>query len=155
LFTYIGGIRFFFGPIVGAILGVFMSVFLSEWTAAWQLYMGILFIFIVVQAPQGLTGLVIDFLKLFQRARGQATLLIFGWHCCLNFVLATLFSIGMILIIEMLYRLRFHSGDEQIMHLFSIELNPHHLLVWSIAALMIGTSVLINGLLRTKRGDHL
>jgi branched-chain amino acid transport system permease protein len=39
LFTFIGGIGFFFGPI-GAILGVFLTVMLSDFTKAWQLYLG-------------------------------------------------------------------------------------------------------------------
>jgi branched-chain amino acid transport system permease protein len=151
LFTYIGGISFFLGPVVGAMLGVFMSVFLSELTPAWQLYMGILFILIVVKAPQGLSGLSFDFFCAFQRARIQVSIQIFILRCAFNALLASLFSCGVILIIEMLYRLRFETGDAQILRSFGLELNPHNLFSWVIAALLLGASISFIAWQKTKQ----
>jgi len=54
LFTFIGGVGFFFGPMIGAIIGVFMTVMLSDYTNAWQLYLGAVFILIVMYAPGGI-----------------------------------------------------------------------------------------------------
>lgn len=155
LFTYIGGISFFFGPVVGAVLGVFMSVFLSELTPAWQLYMGFLFILIVVKAPQGLSGLVADFFRAFQQARVQASLQDFASRCGAYVTLTSLFASGTILIVEMLYRLRFQSGEEQILHLFGMELNPHDLFSWGVAALLICASAGLMVLLKAKRRGRL
>nr|WP_314861043.1 branched-chain amino acid ABC transporter permease [uncultured Undibacterium sp.] len=155
LFTYIGGVSFFLGPVVGAVLGVFMSVFLSELTPAWQLYLGILFVLVVIKAPQGLTGLAVDFSKAFQRARELATIQNFALRCGVYVVLVSLFAIGMILIVEMLYRLRFRTGDEQILRLFDLDLNPLKLFGWSVAILMIGTSVCVKLLLKAKRMGRL
>ncbi|WP_151634665.1 branched-chain amino acid ABC transporter permease, partial [Noviherbaspirillum aerium] len=53
LFTFIGGVGFFFGPMIGAIIGVFLTVMLSDFTKAWQLYLGVFFILIVMYAPGG------------------------------------------------------------------------------------------------------
>lgn len=151
LFTYIGGVSFFLGPVVGAMLGVFMSVFLSELTPAWQLYMGILFIFIVVKAPQGLSGLAFNFSCAFKRAQTQASLQNFILRCGVNVLLAGMFSCGIILITEMLYRLRFQTGDAQILRSFALELNPHNLLSWVVAALLLSASISLAVLFKTKQ----
>ena len=53
LFTFLGGATFFFGPIIGAILMVLAFVLLSELTKAWLLYLGLVFLFMVMFAPGG------------------------------------------------------------------------------------------------------
>ena len=59
LFTFIGGVGFFYGPLIGAIVGVFVTVVLPEITLAWQLYLGLFFIAMVMWAPGGLAGLLL------------------------------------------------------------------------------------------------
>jgi len=56
--TYIGGIGFFIGPIVGAIFVTILSLGLSDLTQVWQLYFGLIFIAVVLFAPGGITGLL-------------------------------------------------------------------------------------------------
>jgi branched-chain amino acid transport system permease protein len=58
LFTFLGGAGFFFGPIIGAVLLVFASVMLSEITKAWLLYLGLVFLFMVMFAPGGVASLI-------------------------------------------------------------------------------------------------
>lgn len=58
LMAFIGGIGYFAGPVVGAIVITWLQVSLSDFTLAWQLYLGILFIVIVLFAPGGLASLV-------------------------------------------------------------------------------------------------
>lgn len=58
LMAYIGGIRFFPGPIVGAIVLTIMQSMLSDYSEAWLLYLGVLFISIVTFAPAGLSGII-------------------------------------------------------------------------------------------------
>ena len=43
---------------LGYALWVISSALLSEWTPAWPLYLGLLFLFMVMRAPQGLAGLI-------------------------------------------------------------------------------------------------
>jgi len=58
LFTFLGGATFFFGPIIGAILMVLAFVLLSEFTKAWLLYLGLVFLFMVMYAPGGIASLI-------------------------------------------------------------------------------------------------
>ena len=54
--TYIGGIGFFWGPIVGAAIVTLLQFWLSDFTDAWMLYFGLLFILIVMFVPDGVAG---------------------------------------------------------------------------------------------------
>ena len=59
LFTFLGGrIRSSLGPIIGAVLLVFASVLLSELSKAWLLYLGLVFLFMVMFAPGGVASLI-------------------------------------------------------------------------------------------------
>ncbi|MEW6098497.1 MAG: branched-chain amino acid ABC transporter permease [Pseudomonadota bacterium] len=58
LFTFLGGATFFFGPIIGGVLMVLASVLLSELTKAWLLYLGLIFLFMVMYAPGGIASLI-------------------------------------------------------------------------------------------------
>ena len=58
LMAYIGGIRFFWGPILGAVVLTIMQSSLSDVTEAWLLYLGVLFIAVVMFAPDGLAGIL-------------------------------------------------------------------------------------------------
>jgi branched-chain amino acid transport system permease protein len=59
LFTFLGGATFFFGPILGAVLMVIALVLLSELTSAWLLYLGLVFLFMVMYAPGGFASLIL------------------------------------------------------------------------------------------------
>ncbi|RTL21105.1 MAG: branched-chain amino acid ABC transporter permease [Burkholderiales bacterium] len=59
LFTFLGGAMFFFGPIIGAVLMVICGVLLSELTKAWLLYLGLIFLFMVMYAPGGFASLIL------------------------------------------------------------------------------------------------
>ncbi|MBR9652890.1 branched-chain amino acid ABC transporter permease [Thalassovita aquimarina] len=68
LMAYIGGIRYFAGPIMGAVLLTYMQSMMSDYSEAWLLYLGLLFIAIVMFAPGGLAGIVVG---LFNGLRGE------------------------------------------------------------------------------------
>ena len=72
LFTFLGGATFFFGPIIGAVLMVVAQVLLSEWTKAWLLYLGLLFLFMVMVAPGGVASLVLMNLRVAAHGRLRA-----------------------------------------------------------------------------------
>ncbi|QBK05509.1 branched-chain amino acid ABC transporter permease [Hylemonella gracilis] len=59
LFTFLGGATVFFGPIIGGVLLVLASVMLSELTKAWLLYLGLIFLFMVMYAPGGVASLIL------------------------------------------------------------------------------------------------
>ena len=59
LFTFLGGATVFFGPIIGAVLMVIAFVLLSELTQAWLLYLGLVFLLMVMYAPGGVASLIL------------------------------------------------------------------------------------------------
>ena len=58
LAVYIGGAGGFFGPILGTIVVVLLQSGVSLLSNAWLLYVGVLFIVMVMYAPVGLVGLI-------------------------------------------------------------------------------------------------
>ena len=67
LMAYIGGIGFFIGPIVGAVLMTALQISLSDYTGAWQLYVGLMFVVVVMYVPGGLAGLLLMHRPLLRR----------------------------------------------------------------------------------------
>jgi branched-chain amino acid transport system permease protein len=65
LMTFVGGIGFFYGPLIGAILITVMQILLGGVTQAWLLYFGLLFLFMVLRAPGGFASLLAIQRRLF------------------------------------------------------------------------------------------
>jgi branched-chain amino acid transport system permease protein len=61
LMAYIGGTRYFAGPILGAVVLTYMQSNLSDYSEAWLLYLGLLFVAIVMFAPDGIVGVIDKF----------------------------------------------------------------------------------------------
>ena len=74
LAAFIGGISNFIGPVVGAVLVTWLEVMLSDVTDVWQLYFGLLFIGMVMFAPDGIAGLLMMHQPLWQ-ARAYKSML--------------------------------------------------------------------------------
>lgn len=60
LFVFVGGSAHFVGPMWGAVLMVLSLTALASLTPAWPLYLGLVFLWMVWRAPQGLAGLLSD-----------------------------------------------------------------------------------------------
>ena len=58
LATYIGGVGGFYGPILGSIVVILLQSGVSLLSNAWMLYVGVLFIVMVMYAPMGLSGMI-------------------------------------------------------------------------------------------------
>jgi len=101
LATFIGGVPFFFGPIVGAIVFIFFVVALSSFTQAWLLYLGLFFLLMVLYAPGGVASLLLMQLPVI-RARRFGELM---YPYCLAAGTALVALAGLIGIVEMVYRL--------------------------------------------------
>ena len=99
LFTFLGGAIFFFGPIIGGVLMVLASVLLSEWTRAWQVYLGLVFLFMVMYAPGGIASLIMMNLRVAAHRR-LAPLL--GWYAVLAATALVLLG-GAAALIELVY----------------------------------------------------
>jgi len=66
LMSFVGGIGFFYGPIIGAILITVMQIVIGGMTHAWLLYFGLFFLFMVLMAPGGIASLIAVQHKLWQ-----------------------------------------------------------------------------------------
>lgn len=60
IMTFIGGSRYFWGPILGACFLTWLNDLLSSLTERWPLIQGALFVILVMYAPNGLSGLAVS-----------------------------------------------------------------------------------------------
>jgi branched-chain amino acid transport system permease protein len=121
LFTFLGGATFFFGPVIGGVLLVLATVLLSEITKAWLLYLGLIFVFMVMYAPGGIAGLIMMNLRVAS----------FGflrklWVSYLGLALAALtLLLGAAVMIEMVYHLQMNLSLGPELRFIGIPLNAH------------------------------
>ncbi|WP_151447010.1 branched-chain amino acid ABC transporter permease [Lacisediminimonas profundi] len=133
LFTFIGGIGFFFGPMIGAIIGVFLTVLLSEFTKAWQLYLGVFFIVIVMYAPFGIAGIIMLNLRVLKYGlyrRIRASLLATCGAALVG--LAGLFAF-----IEMLYHRTFDSANGTLTKVYGMSVDTAQAGGWIAATVVL------------------
>lgn len=71
--TYIGGVKVFLGPALGAALMTFFGYAVSDLTQSWLLYQGILFVLVMLFMPEGLAGVVGAAARLHRRAGTMRT----------------------------------------------------------------------------------
>ncbi len=138
LFTFLGGVGFFFGPIIGAIIFVLSFVMLSEITKAWLLYLGIFFLLMVMYAPGGIASLIMMNLRVAQYRKFRRM-----WLPYLFVVLAAVpLFIGVVSLIEMLYHLQLESASGTAMRLFGMTVDTASATAWlgagAIAAIGFG-----------------
>lgn len=74
LMTFIGGTKSFFGPVLGTGFYIYFQDFLSNLTDIWPLFMGILFVLMVLFAPQGLFGLIRLLIDFFRKTEKKKTI---------------------------------------------------------------------------------
>ena len=58
MMAFVGGVGYFFGPILGALLITVLQMAVSSLTAAWLFYFGLLFLVVVLYAPGGIAGIL-------------------------------------------------------------------------------------------------
>jgi branched-chain amino acid transport system permease protein len=128
--TFIGGIGFFFGPIIGAVIFTFFVVALSGYTNAWQFYLGLFFVLMVMYAPGGIASLVMMQVQLISRKRFSriAPHYLSAGACGLLLLAALIFTV------EMTYKVSVDSAEGTVMSLFGVEFDASAALPWAIAA---------------------
>jgi branched-chain amino acid transport system permease protein len=136
LFTFLGGATFFFGPIIGGVLMVIASVLLSEFTKAWLLYLGLIFLFMVMYAPGGIASLIMMNLRVaaFGKLRRLWTS-----YLALGGTAVVAFG-GAAAIIEMVYHLQLDEALGPSVNFMGATLNAKGLDAWfgSIFVLLTG-----------------
>jgi branched-chain amino acid transport system permease protein len=137
LFTFLGGATFFFGAIIGGVLSVLAFVFFSELTKAWLLYLGLLFLFMVMYAPGGVASLIMMNLRV--AAFGFFRKL---WVSYLAlFVTGLVALLGAAAMIEMVYHLQLNAAVSEQLQFLGATLNVKNLNAWVGSVFVMLTSL--------------
>jgi branched-chain amino acid transport system permease protein len=130
--TYIGGVGFFIGPIVGAIFVTFLSLGLSDLTPVWQLYFGLIFIAVVVFAPGGITGLLMMHRPLLKAGTLPGVLPSY----LIAFVPTLAMIAGLALALETIVHYTVNPGDDSHIKAFGVNFDAASPYIWAMAAIL-------------------
>jgi branched-chain amino acid transport system permease protein len=126
LFTFLGGATFFFGPIIGGVLMVLAFVLFSEFTKAWLLYLGLIFLFMVMYAPGGIASLIMMNLRVAAFGRLREL-----WVSYLALAITALVVlIGAGALIEMVYHLQLSTAMGDTVKFLGATLNTQEIDSW-------------------------
>ena len=139
LFTFLGGATVFFGPIIGGILMVLATVLLSELTKAWLLYLGLIFVFMVMYAPGGIASLIMMNVRVAQ----------FGRFGRVAPSLAVMLVSGIVMLagagamIEMIYHLQLNSATGDEVPFAGVTLHARSAMSWGVSAVLLAVGAFV------------
>jgi branched-chain amino acid transport system permease protein len=137
LFTFLGGAIFFFGPIIGAVLLVLASVLLSEMSKAWLLYLGLVFLFMVMYAPGGVASLIMMNLRVASFGKLRTL-----WVSYLALAGTALVAVlGMAAVVEMIYHIQLNSALGPVVPFLGARLDTQSVDSWAGAILVLLTGI--------------
>jgi branched-chain amino acid transport system permease protein len=121
---------------VGAVVGVLMTVLLSNYTPAWHMYLGLLFVLVVVYAPGGLTSIGGALQGLLRQGLKPKSLhkFLIAVGCVLLAFTST------VAVLEMLYQRVSPTTSDLI--LFGVKLDPELSMTWVVALLSMFVGVI-------------
>jgi branched-chain amino acid transport system permease protein len=131
--TYIGGVGFFIGPIVGAIFVTMLSLGLSDLTPVWQLYFGLIFIAVVMFAPGGITGVLMKHRPLVKAGTLGQVLPSYA----VAFIPTLAMIAGLMLAIEIIVHFTVNPGDDSHIRSFGVSFDAASPTIWAIAAILL------------------
>ena len=147
LFTFLGGAAFFAGPILGAVLMVLTLVWWSELSAAWLLYLGLVFIGMVMLAPGGLAAL---WLALWRYGRSGQWRTEWRWRVLQGTALGLVLA-GSAVLVELAYHRQQLATLGPELHLWGWALRVDAWQHWWAAALAAGAGLGLAGVLHHRR----
>jgi branched-chain amino acid transport system permease protein len=147
LFTFLGGAAFFAGPILGAVLMVLTLVWWSELSAAWLLYLGLVFIGMVMLAPGGLAAL---WLALWRYGRSGQWRTEWRWRVLQGTALGLVLA-GSAVLVELAYHRQQLATLGPELHLWGWALRVDAWQHWWAAALAAGVGLGLAGVLHRRQ----
>ncbi len=133
LVTFLGGVGFFFGPILGAIVFTLVQTVLSLQTELWAFYAGILFVATVMFFPGGLAGVLMMHVPAIRL--GKAKLLLMPYIKTL--IPAAIGILGLAALVEMIFHYRHASTGDNEMTLFWTTFDSHAVMPWIVVIAVI------------------
>jgi branched-chain amino acid transport system permease protein len=137
LMAYVGGIGHFMGGVIGAVAITWLQVSLSDYTNAWLLYLGLLFMALVLVAPGGLAGLA---MALMQAMRANAVGPVLRGYARVA-VPALAATLGAIMLIEIAYRRSTQPEAGAVMKLFWIQMDTSKPWPWLVAVVLVAGGI--------------
>ncbi|MGC1502655.1 MAG: branched-chain amino acid ABC transporter permease [Sulfitobacter sp.] len=137
LVTFLGGVGFFFGPILGAIVFTLLQTVLSLQTELWAIYVGSLFLATVMFFPGGLAGLIMMHMPAIRLGKAGGLLIPY----LKTLIPAAIGILGICALIEMVFHFRHAATGDVEMTLFWTTFDSHTVLPWIIAALVAGVGI--------------
>jgi branched-chain amino acid transport system permease protein len=132
LITFLGGVGFFFGPIIGAIAFTLLQTVLSLETELWAFYAGTLFLATVMYFPGGLAGLLMMHVPVFRF--GNQKMLIKPYLKTL--LPGAIGILGIAALVEMTFHYRHAALGDNEMTIFWTTFDSHAILPWLIAGII-------------------
>ncbi|MDA7418032.1 branched-chain amino acid ABC transporter permease [Xenophilus arseniciresistens] len=133
LFTFLGGATFFFGPIIGAVLLVLASILLSELSKAWLLYLGLVFLFMVMFAPGGVASLIMMNVRVALFGKFKRFWLLYAGLAVTSAVMV----VGFAALVEMIYHIQLNAALGPQVHFFGWNLDTSAASHWTIAIVLM------------------
>jgi branched-chain amino acid transport system permease protein len=136
LMAYIGGTTVFGGPVLGAVLITLLQSGVSLLSNSWLVYVGVLFIAMVIFAPAGLSGMIRAHEPIRQAGRLKRLTVPY-----LRLVIPGLaLVLGFVGLVELMSFLTIGAAQGKRLVLFGHAIDVHAALPWtvSIGALLIG-----------------
>lgn len=146
LFTFLGGAIFFIGPIIGAVLMVLSLVLFSELTQAWLLYLGLVFVLMVMYAPGGIASLIMMNMRVAAFGKWRRFLPLYALLALAAFVVLA----GAGAMIEMVYHLQLNQALGPQMKFLGVPLDAHGVGSWTGAALLLLAGIVLFEFLRRR-----
>lgn len=136
LATFIGGVPFFFGPVLGAIVFVFFVVALSGFTKAWLLYLGLFFVLMVLYAPGGIASLILMQFPVIRAGRWRELLAPYALAALAGLVALA----GLIGLVEMVYRLS-EQGASTVLEVLGVSFDARGAPPWFVFAAVLAAGL--------------
>jgi branched-chain amino acid transport system permease protein len=142
MMAFVGGIGQFSGPIIGAALITVLQIVVAGATEAWPFYFGLIFLLVVLYAPGGIAGILVEQIRLWRS--GELRRL---WPSyLLASVPAAILVVAVVFLVEMSYALVNSSktGSRAELRVLGLNLDAGRALTWiaGAAALAVGVALL-------------
>jgi branched-chain amino acid transport system permease protein len=132
--TFIGGVGYFFGPIIGGVIFIFFNVWVSLLTKAWLLYLGLFFVGMVLFAPGGIASLIVMHLPVARAGLMRRLRVPYAAAGATGVVLLA----GIVAAVEMTYHLSLEGKINPQMTLAGIDFDVTAAAPWTACLALLG-----------------
>ncbi|MCX7172622.1 MAG: branched-chain amino acid ABC transporter permease [Proteobacteria bacterium] len=137
MMAFVGGIGFFYGPIIGAMLISMLAIAVAGVTKAWLFYFGLFFLTMVLYAPGGIASLLAMHKRLWNA--GQLTKVMPAYALVALPLLITF--CGVIGLVEIAYH---HAeGVDEPLQIFGADIDVMSAATWLMALLVLAVGLIL------------